>query len=425
MGNTGVDDQHVHYQLKDPAGHAINPTEFWDRLGLAKTDPGALAYRDQYEHYLLGRGADATNEFGGAVSPVAPTPRTNSPAGNGVTNNLAPFESPRTGASRPVPYLDSTNAAQQLFAKVPPTDFPAFPSWASPGRAISPAIPQPPNGSPALPAPRKQRRSATPDDLAPTSAQGALPATPSSQPYTAGTGGVLGKFFLDSLITPAEAASPAAQGAPLLTPYFPGQASTFGDRSGITPGVASPDTPLRRISSAFPGMALPGPDPAPPPQPGRPLGIFTGRPMPSWITPPPLGGLLNNSNAAGNNDGFNLLAGLVSRNPTQPEPPQQTAGSIPERRLGRSILNQSPAPAYDPGAATAPLASSVDANYSGGPLGMYAALAGTDPQDPNQPASPDDAQEQANIQALEARLSSSGNINDAWALYNARKSSRS
>jgi len=46
MGNTGTYDQHVHSQLKDPAGHAINPTEFWDRLGQAKSDPGELAYRD-------------------------------------------------------------------------------------------------------------------------------------------------------------------------------------------------------------------------------------------------------------------------------------------------------------------------------------------------------------------------------------------
>ena len=128
MGNTGTYDQHVHYQLKDPAGQAIDPTEFWDRLGQAKSDPGELAYRDQYQQYLLGRDVDAANEFGGAVPSVTPTSRTNSPAGNGVTNSLAPFESLRTGASRPVPYLDSTNAAQQLFAKVPPTDFPAFPS---------------------------------------------------------------------------------------------------------------------------------------------------------------------------------------------------------------------------------------------------------------------------------------------------------
>ena len=55
---------------------------------------------------------------------------------------------------------------------------------------------------------------------------------------------------------------------------------------------------------------------------------------------------------------------------------------------------------------------------------MYAARTGADPQGQNQPAPPDDEQEQANIQALEARLSSSGNVNDAWALYNARKASR-
>ena len=32
MGNAGTQDQHVHYQLKDPAGQIINPTEFWERL---------------------------------------------------------------------------------------------------------------------------------------------------------------------------------------------------------------------------------------------------------------------------------------------------------------------------------------------------------------------------------------------------------
>jgi hypothetical protein len=233
MGNTGTYDQHVHYQLKDPAGHAINPTEFWDRLGQAKSDPGELAYRDQYQQYLLGRDVDAANEFGGAVPSVTPTSRTNSPAGNGVTNSLAPFESLRTGASRPVPYLDSTNAAQQLFAKVPPTDFPAFPSWARPGGAINPANPQPPNGSPALPAPGTQRRSAAPDGLAPTSAQGTLAATPTSRPYIAGTGGVRGK---DSLITSVEPASPDAQGAPLLTPRGSGGHRPAGSEPACAAG---------------------------------------------------------------------------------------------------------------------------------------------------------------------------------------------
>ena len=176
-----------------------------------------------------------------------------------------------------------------------------------------------------------------------------------------------------------------------------------------------------RTVSALPGASLPNRTQPPPLQTGRALGISTGKPMPSWITPPPLGGLGNNSNAAGNNDGFNLLAGLVSRNPTQPEPPQQTADSIPERRLGRSTYGVSPASVFDTGAAAVPFVSSRDANYSGGLLGMFAALAGSDP---NQPVSPGDEQEQADLQTLEDRLSSSGNINDAWALYKARIAGR-
>jgi hypothetical protein len=99
---------------------------------------------------------------------------------------------------------------------------------------------------------------------------------------------------------------------------------------------------------------------------------------------------------------------------------------MPERRLGRRILNQSPAPAYDPGAAAAPLAPSDDPNFSGGLLGRFAALAGIDPQNPKRPAppSPDDDEEQAALRALEDRLTSSGNVRDAVALYNARKASR-
>lgn len=52
MGNTGTHDQHVHYQFKDPAGEAIDPTGFWDRLGPAKTDPGQPAYLGDYQQYL-------------------------------------------------------------------------------------------------------------------------------------------------------------------------------------------------------------------------------------------------------------------------------------------------------------------------------------------------------------------------------------
>jgi hypothetical protein len=234
---------------------------------------------------------------------------------------------------------------------------------------------------------------------------------------------VLGKFIWDNPIAPAEAVSPLAQETPLPRPYFPGQESAVGDRSKNTPGVPSPDTypQLRRVSSAFPGTTPPDPDQPAPPQSGRPLGIFTGQPMPTWTTPPPLGGLLNNSSASGIGDMVDFLTGLWPRNPAQLEPPQQTADSIPERRLGRSTYSVSPASVFDTGAPAVPLAPSADANYSGGLLGMLAAPAGSDP---NQPAPPDDEQEQADLQALEAKLSSSGNINDAWALYKACMASR-
>jgi hypothetical protein len=55
-----------------------------------------------------------------------------------------------------------------------------------------------------------------------------------------------------------------------------------------------------------------------------------------------------------------------------------------------------------------------------------AVIAGIDPRNPYQFAAPplDDLQGQADLRALDARLSSSGNINDAVALYNARKSKR-
>jgi len=58
------------------------------------------------------------------------------------------------------------------------------------------------------------------------------------------------------------------------------------------------------------------------------------------------------------------------------------------RILGRSIAGQPQASVFDTGAPAAPLARSEDANFSGGLLGRLAALAGLDPQNPEQPAPP-------------------------------------
>ena len=101
------------------------------------------------------------------------------------------------------------------------------------------------------------------------------------------------------------------------------------------------------------------------------------------------------------------------------------APAVPERTLGRSTYSVSPASMFDTGAPAMSIASSDGANVPGGVLGSFAAFAGIDPQNPTQPESlEDDEQEQANLRALSAKLSSSGNIRDAVALYNAIKSNR-
>jgi Peptidase family M23 len=64
MGNTGAEDQHVHYQLKDPAGNNINPTDYWDRQGPVDPNPAPPAYIQEYQRYLQGSN--------GAVSPDRP-----------------------------------------------------------------------------------------------------------------------------------------------------------------------------------------------------------------------------------------------------------------------------------------------------------------------------------------------------------------
>jgi hypothetical protein len=123
----------------------------------------------------------------------------------------------------------------------------------------------------------------------------------------------------------------------------------------------------------------------PPPE-GAPLpGIFSGEPMLSPF-PLPLGGLPDRSNGAGDGDWFDFLAGIASRNSTQPEPPPQTAGSMPVRMLARRIVGQPQA--SDASAPAAPLVPSDDPDFSGGVLGRLAALAGIDPQNPTQPALP-------------------------------------
>jgi hypothetical protein len=102
------------------------------------------------------------------------------------------------------------------------------------------------------------------------------------------------------------------------------------------------------------------------------------------------------------------LAGVDPQNPTQPALSPQT------RRLAGSPYGGSPIQSWR----DAP-------EYAGGLLNSIA-LASLEPPNPDQPAPPptDDEQDQAKLQALEDKLSSTGNFKDAVALYIARKASR-
>jgi hypothetical protein len=116
--------------------------------------------------------------------------------------------------------------------------------------------------------------------------------------------------------------------------------------------------------------------------------------------------------------------------------PQKHGKSVP--RLVRVNGDNSPASVSDIGAPAAPIVPPDHPYSPGGLADWIAALAGVDPRNPNQFAPPplDDGlrdfyrndptqpREDTDLQALDARLSGSGDIKDAVALYKARKSSR-
>jgi hypothetical protein len=167
---------------------------------------------------------------------------------------------------------------------------------------------------------------------------------------------------------------------------FPLEAPAFGDRSENAPGTARSHSypQLRRVSSAFAGIAPP--EPAPSTERTPLLGIVSGKPMSFLPFPLPLGGLSDNSDRPGDDNLFDFLAGLASRS-RPPMPSQPSAAGISVRTLGR-IVDQPQASAFDAAAPFAPLAPSDNTNFSSGLLGRLTALAGLDSQNPTQPASP-------------------------------------
>jgi hypothetical protein len=115
---------------------------------------------------------------------------------------------------------------------------------------------------------------------APRPQAGGTPGTSSSKPAR-----ILSRKIADQ--SPASAFDTSA-------PAALDRQDSFGDRFGNF--TSSSDGVIPRT----PNLAVPPSDP------GRPLGIFSGKPMPRRITPPPIWGLPDNSAASGN-DGRDWL----------------------------------------------------------------------------------------------------------------------
>jgi hypothetical protein len=127
--------------------------------------------------------------------------------------------------------------------------------------------------------------------------------------------------------------------------------SSWGDRFGNP--TSSPDGITPRNSNL----------PVSPLETERPLGIFSGKPMPRRPTPPPIFDTRNNSNAASDQNRFTTLGDLRD-------------GGKPQA----SVIGA--------GAPAATLVPSDDSSFAGGLLGRMAALLGVDPQNPDQLAPP-------------------------------------
>ncbi len=241
--------------------------------------------------------------------------------------------------------------------------------------------------SPGLRELQKHGRSAAPDD--PTRA-----SRPVSEFNALGQGVARLLYGPDRLVgnssvAPAAAVSPAATTAAGPTaPVLPNAESAFSGRSENASGGPRPDNNFRRLSrwdsSALPGVTPPPPMPAP--EPGPPLGIVSGKSMSQWPLPPQVFGLPDTSNASGNSDWFDFLAGMGSLNSMSPAPAPD--GSKPVRYLSRRVVDPSRAPAADSREPAPPLAPSDSPNYVGGLAGRIAALAGIDLQHPTQFAPP-------------------------------------
>lgn len=255
MGNTGVTDHHVHYQLIDRAGNKMDPAAFWNQQSY---------YPREYQQYLNISDTNSSYELdGSAVAQVASgSPRNSEP----------PFPFPPTND------LSRQSLIDRRFGK-----------WASP-----------------------------PSD----------PGNDQPRGSVFDTGAHPVRYL--SRIVPAD------------------RQDAIDDRFGSWTATAAGTTPCNPNQ------------PAPSPEPGRPLGIVTGQPMPLWITPPPIFDFSDRSAASrSNSDQFPSRSdGVQSSNTPRASVFDTRAPAVPfvtpYERLASGSFNGSSAPLSADDAANAP-----------------------------------------------------------------------
>ena len=141
MGNTGVRDQHVHYQLKNPAGEVINPMEFFDRQGPIDANPASPPYLDQSRRAAeILSGLDETSPLNRAPPPdrpgnpffnpfnqTTPAPVKADDAPVRVLSSRVVNASPASGDAPPV-VPSASPPALGIFSGKPMLDYPVWPA---------------------------------------------------------------------------------------------------------------------------------------------------------------------------------------------------------------------------------------------------------------------------------------------------------
>jgi hypothetical protein len=248
MGNTGVESpniehgaHHVHYQLKDSTGTVIDPSAFWDQQGPVDPNPAPPAYLDEYQQYSQ------------------------------LPNQALP--------------PDRSNSVDSRFGNWPAAPFVSAPDAGLSAAPSPPAIPD--RNVPVL----RSRVAGKPGASFFDNVNQAVPFVPSNEVLSPGRPASFADRFGDWTSFPTGSAPP---GPNQPVPPAEDGSSRRGDAGNIR---VLTGRLVSRNGAGNPSISPAGfsNQPGPLSQAGRPLGPFTGEPMPNDPLPPSIWDFLDNS----------------------------------------------------------------------------------------------------------------------------------